>query len=372
MMKHFFLFTLLFCFGFWAKASSEFYEYNKTVRQAGMGGVYVFRDDDASSFLQNPAYTCFTEGVNWTIFNMNLGSNGYSIYDDIGDFKKIDGINSLKPYYGKEVYIGVGANTTLTLPCFGVSYWLNGAITLLATNPPFPRLEVSYINDQAFQMGGAFKLSDNTSVGATIRRITRLGGDQVFDADLLTNINTDKILDSFNNTGRAWAADVGIVTRLSKQAFNPTLSIAWKDVGRTRFLRTKGLEAPQSQSDNLTMGLTFNAGIPGFSVEGGLEYRHITDTESQLGKKLHMGLELGLPFFDVRAGFNQGYTTYGFGMDLFFFQLDAAMYSVETGAYPGQKEDERLQIGLSFEMGFDPDFKLTNYGGKKRKLKQRR
>ncbi|MFN7453397.1 MAG: hypothetical protein ACK5RO_01925, partial [Pseudobdellovibrionaceae bacterium] len=284
MMKKLWTLFFLVVWGSWQAADAEFYEYNKAVRQTGMGGVYVFRDDDASSFLQNPAYTCFTEGINWAIFNMNLGSNGYSIHDDIRDFKELNGIDSLRVYYGKEVYLGVGGHSTITLPCFGVSYWLNGTITLLATNPPFPRLEVSYINDQAFQMGGGLKLNENTSIGVTARRITRLGGDQVFNADLLTNINTDKILDSFNNTGRAWAADLGLVTRLSKQAFNPTLSLSWRDVGRTRFLRTKGLEAPEGQRDDLTLGLTFDTGIPGFSLAGGLEYRHIMDTDSQLGK----------------------------------------------------------------------------------------
>ena len=89
-------------------------------------------------------------------------------------------------------------------------------------------------------------------------------------------------------------------------------------------------------------------------------------------KKIHVGAEIQLGFMDVRAGFYQGYFGYRLGIDLWLLQLDAALYTVEKGIYAGQTPEQKLQVGLLFDMEFDPNFKLTETGGKRRKLKQRR
>lgn len=353
-------------------SAAELYEYNNTVRQKGMGGVYVFREDDAFSFLKNPAYTCYTSGINWTMFGFGLGSNGYSLLESLEDFEGIDGLESLDPFYGKRVYLELNANTTMTLPCFGVSYWYDVWLALSATNPTFPRLDVGYQKDEAFQIGGGVWLSEKLVLGLSLKRVTRLGGDQTFGADILNNITDDQILDSFQNTGRAWGLDMGLVYREKSKLFNPTVSLSWKDVGRTTFRKTAGAQAPAGQRENLTLAMTFEGSVPGFGVAGGLEYRHILNNDEQLGQKLHLGTEISIPLVDVRAGFSQGYTTYGLGIDLFLFQLDLAQYSVERGEYPGQTEDERLAFSLTMELGFDADFNLVDIGGGKRKLKRRR
>lgn len=352
--------------------AAELYEYNTSVRQKGMGGVYVFREDDAFSFLKNPAYTCYTSGINWTILGFGLGSNGYSLLESIEDFEGIDGLESLDPFYGKRVLLELNANTTMTLPCFGVSYWYDIWLALSATNPTFPRLDVGYQTDEAFQIGGGLWLNEKTVLGLSIKRITRLGGDQTFGADILNDISDEEILDSFQNKGRAWGLDLGLVYREKSKMFNPTVSLSWKDVGRTTFRKVAGAEAPAGQRENLTLAMTFEGSVPGFGVAGGLEYRHILNNDEQLGQKLHLGTEISIPLVDVRAGFSQGYTTYGLGMDLFLFQFDIAQYSVERGEYPGQTEDERLAFSLTMELGFDADFKLMDVGGAKRKLKKRR
>jgi hypothetical protein len=221
-------------------------------------------------------------------------------------------------------------------------------------------------------LGGGIWLNEKTVLGLSIKRMTRLGGDQTFGADILTNISDEEILDSFQNKGRAWGMDLGLVYREKSKMFNPTVSLSWKDVGRTTFRKTAGAAAPPGQRENLTLAMTFEASVPGFGVAGGLEYRHILNNDEQLGQKLHLGTEISIPLVDVRAGFSQGYTTYGIGMDLFLFQLDVAQYSVERGEYPGQTEDERLAFSLTMELGFDADFNLTDVGGRKRKFKKRR
>ena len=150
------------------------------------------------------------------------------------------------------------------------------------------------------------------------------------------------------------------------------VSLNWRDIGSTAFTKTKGNDSPNRQKDDLVLGMTFDGSVPLLGVAGGLEYRHITDNDEQIGKKIHLGAEVTLAMFDFRAGLYQGYYTYGFGMNLWLLQFDAALYSVERGIYPGQTEDRRFQASILIDLEFDPNFKLVSSDGKARKLKQRR
>ena len=154
---------------------------------------------------------------------------------------------------------------------------------------------------------------------------------------------------------------------------NPTLAFAWTDVGKTEFTKIGGVAAPPGIKDVQTASLTFDADsvLAGFAA--GIEYRHMSDSSEQFGKKIHVGAELDLPLLTLRGGFYQGYTTYGIALDFWLVQFDLASYTVETGAYPGQTGDGRVQVGLSMNLGFDPSFNLVQInGGSGRGVKKRR
>lgn len=161
--------------------------------------------------------------------------------------------------------------------------------------------------------------------------------------------------------------------RLEELPLNPTFGFSWTDVGKTEFTQIGGAAAPPGIQDVQTASLTFDADSLLAGISAGIEYRHINNASEQLGKKVHAGIELSLPFIDVRGGFYQGYTTYGIGMDFWLIQFDLASYTVEKGAYPGQTGDGRIQAGLSMNLGFDPSFNLIQIkGGSGRGVKKRR
>ena len=85
-----------------------------------------------------------------------------------------------------------------------------------------------------------------------------------------------------------------------------------------------------------------------------------------------MGTELSVGLFDLRAGVNQGYVTYGAAVDLWLFEVDAAVYATEQGTYGGQDRNDRYSVSLTFSMDFDQSFKMQDREGRKRRLKQRR
>lgn len=61
---------------------------------------------------------------------------------------------------------------------------------------------------------------------------------------------------------------------------------------------------------------------------------------------LSLGAEVDLfSVFAIRAGLNQGYATFGLGLDIFILELDAAIYSKELGEEVG----ERQQMGFVLE-----------------------
>lgn len=356
-----------------ARAGTDVFEPIYSIRQNGMGGVYAFNPSDASSFLYNPAYSCMTKGVNWTLLDVNAGSNALQIYQELQDaINNSTGLNRFSKLYGKKIWFGVGGNSTLTLPCFGFSVYDAGITTMLTHNPAFPNVEMSYLNDIGIKVGGALPIGPNLSVGLNGKKITRKGGTAKIGTALLTTINNSTLLDQFSNQGDGYGLDLGIVFRNESLPANPTISLAWQDVGSTGFIKSAGAEAPERQHDNVVFGITGEGEVPLLGFAAGLEYRHISESGMPIGKKIHLGLELSLLIFDIRVGFYQGYTSYGLGLDFWLLHFDAAYYSVERGAYAGQTPDQRILLGLNLELGFDPNFKLTDAGGKRRKLKQRR
>lgn len=373
------VFFFLLCFMMSSANAAEFYEPVQTVRQLGMGGVYVFHENDGAAFTQNPAYTCFTKGLNWALANAELSVGDLANYEFISDRvannTATPTLDNLSDYMGKAVYLRLGGYTSLSLPCFGsaLSYTTNAKFVV--QNPAYPHIDTFYMNDITLSIGGGIPLGENLAFGFDVKRTQRTGGPFSFGPDSISLLTSSTafqtMIDSVKNGGIGYGVDGGLVGRLN-MPFNPTASVAWKDMGSTAFTKTAGVDAPARQKDNLVMGLTFEQSLAVIGIAGGLEYRHVTDTGEQIGKKIHMGMEVSLANMDFRTGFYQGYTSYGAGIDFWLFRLEGALYSVEQGAYAGQTPEQRGQISLSVDLSFDPNFQLMDSGGRKRRLKQRR
>lgn len=354
--------------------ATEIVAFGETPRTTGMGGVHILSGDgsDANVLFWNPAGLSYISGIRFTFFNMNFGVNGLSNAQRLQDVGNQTGFAALDPFYGLPVWIGGFGYTAIAVPHIGFGVYDQAYAQFLLHNPAFPELQVTYINDYAYSLGGSLDFGP-VAVGAAVKRVVRAGGPVVIGADVLNSLDASTLENYFNNEGVGYGVDLGVMYR-APMPLSPTLSLAWTDVGKTNFYQTKGATPVPMADDNLTLGanISTHSFLGGFSA--GLEYRNITDANEQLGKKLFLGTEINLPLVDLRAGFYQGYPTYGVGLSLFLFQLDASLYTVETGAYPGQTPDQRIQIGISTTMSFDPNFNLSEIGsgGKKRKLKERR
>jgi len=361
--------------------AAEIYEPLESVRQLGMGGVYVFNEHDGASFMQNPGYSCFVKGLNWSLVGMEFGAgdlNNYEFLKTKYENNETPSMSNISDFMGKDVYAKVGAFSSITTPCFGTSGYYTGVAEFQVQNPAFPRLDTFYMTEYGFTIGGAIPLGQNLSLGLAAKRISRTGGPYSFGPDSLSALNgsdsaLQELVESVQNSGVGYGLDAGLVARADdNMPLHPMASLSWRDVGSTAFVKTKGTDAPERQKDNLILGLTFEQELPLIGIAGGVEYRHITDTDEQISKKIHMGLEASLAMIDWRVGLYQGYYSYGVGVNFWFMQLDAALYQMEKGIYAGQTPERRAQIGLLIDLEFDPNFKLVGSGGKRRSLKQRR
>lgn len=70
----------------------------------------------------------------------------------------------------------------------------------------------------------------------------------------------------------------------------------------------------------------------------------------QLINKLHVGAEYRLPVLSFQAGFNRGYPTIGFGIDVWVLRFNYAFFTNELTGSPGQQPDNYHLLGL--ELGW--------------------
>jgi hypothetical protein len=371
MVKFLFVFILAFFAGATVASAQELFEYNQSARALGMGGVRVIDETDSTMMYWNPANLSQIAGFRWDLVNVGVGTPSKDLIDFFNN-NAVSDFSSLSGYYGKNVSIRLNGNSTFAVPYFGLGGYGQASTSLVLHNPAYTNLNLAYFYDTAYAMGAAIPLGPTLYFGSNIKRVTRTGGSTIVGASTLANISNSSFLTNLQNTmtakGTAWGADVGLLWK-APVPMSPALSVSWIDVGKTTFTSTG--TAPERIDDNMMINFNTHADFAGFGYAAGLEYRHVMNQPVQIGKKLHMGLELSMPLVDLRTGFYQGYTTYGLGIDLWVFKLDAAMYTVEKGVYPGQSPDNRYEVSLKLQLGFDPSFALMQVGSKRR-LKQRR
>lgn len=350
--------------------AAEVAETHRSVRSAGMGGLYMSIVDDADAIFVNPAAMGKTSGFNWQVVNLEGGVNGLDVYND---FRKIDASNvaSFNDYFGKEIWFRLGGKAAFTLPYFGLGVYSDSQTGLELHNPAFPQFDTTFLSDYGIVVGGAFPIGPTSYGGLTFKRISRWGGQKDIDLGVIAGGDADAIADQFQNKGNAYGIDASVLTTLPVP-LSPTVSLAWQDIGSTAFTKSAGTDAPPRIHDNLSLGVSTSLDLPGLDWVAGFEYRHITESEYPFGQKLHFGTEFSLPMIDIRGGINQGYAAYGVGLNLLFLRFDVASYTEEMGAYPGQTPQNRVELGLSLDLAFDADFRLVGADGKRRKLKQRR
>lgn len=350
-------------------------EGSRSVRSLGMGGVMIPFVHGAEAIFYNPAALGTSPTLDIRLLDLTVGANTFTVEN----LKEIQDIDANDPstynrFFGKKIWAQTTGKVAVSLPYLAVGYLNDAEVTTELHNPAFPAFNTYFRNDEAFYLGGAFAIGPDSYVGMSVKRINRWGGiTQDLGVSTIANANNlQDIGDNFQNKGQGYGMDLAVMTEIQAPLLKPKLALVWQDIGSTSFNKTAGVDAPPHIEQNLSFGAGLGMDLPGLDWSIGAEMRHLLEPDIDIGKKIHVGTEVSLPLIDLRAGYNQGYFTYGAGVNFLIFQIDAVSYTEELGSYPGQTGDSRYMVSLSFDLSFDANFKFTDNNGKKRKLKQRR
>jgi hypothetical protein len=339
--------------------ATEFFEVHTNARALGLGGAYSALVDDAESLWYNPAGIARNGGLYWTIADPKVGAsdiaNAYTAFTELQDPATF--ANALNGLYGEPVWLGGSAKSSFIMPYFAVAYFYDVDGSFLAENPVSPTFTTNYITDTGVALGTGFSIGSILQMGFATKYVTRTGDRVDWGAQTIADIiagtsSPDLIFDTLSATkGTGYAFDMGLNLTIPLPV-QPTISFVWKNIGNTKYRAGIGEDTPPTDYSDMSVGasMLFDAWIVHFVPV--LEVKHIEDG-GQIGQKLHMGVELGLPFIDLRAGLHQGYYTAGLGLDLGILKIDAATWGVELGGYPGQYESRRYMVQATLSLGFD-------------------
>jgi hypothetical protein len=355
--------------------ASAFKEYWTSARAMGMGNAYSSVVSDADAIFYNPAALARNTGFNWTALDPRVGADRFDVVSEFQNFQDTDDIaDYIKNHYGEQYWATGGMKSALTFPYFGMAAFATSEVSMFPTNPANPVIEIDYYADYGFALAGAFDVVPGVfSIGATGKRITRVGTSYPIGGSVLADLDPEEIEEELKNRGSGYALDAGLLIT-APTPVKPSLAVVYKNIGYTTFSHEGGLRAPARMDPELSVSGSLKIDAALIEITPAFEYKYINEKNAQLGKKLHLGLEVSLPLIDIRAGLHQGYYTAGAAFDLGVLRIDAATYGVELGEYPGQHEDRRYMAQITFDIGFDvgsfsgKDSKT----GKRTRLKQRR
>ena len=255
---------------------------------------------------------------------------------------------------------------------FGVGFYSSNYILESFNNPPFPTFKATFISDYGYFIAGAVPIGPKASFGFSGRHVKRWGGTKDIPVtDLVGSTDRTVLENNFQDKGSGNAIDLSAMVTLPFK-LDTTVAAVWKDLGRTTFSQTAGTQAPPSQAENLMFGVSVQHDVSIANFTHAIEYKFVTTPNEDFSKKIHLGTEASFGLIDLRAGLNQGYLTYGAGIDLWFIEADAAFYTSELADAAGQLKNDREVYSLTLRLDFDQSFKLKDMDGRKRRLKQRR
>jgi hypothetical protein len=350
-----------------------------SARALGMGNAHIAVVNNSDAIFYNPAGLAKMSGFQWAILDPGLATNSIDSYQDYLDIASdsSDVSQILNDLYGNQVTLYSGAKSLLSFGGFAFGAYGVVDANFAVNNPVYPNIETAYRVDFGFVAGTGFEvIPDLFHIGFQARRVSRQGGNVPIGVSTLATLNSEFIQNELSRSGIGYAFDWGATLTLPG-SLKPTIAFTWRDMGDTSFEPTAAdVIAPQPVQQEQIIGVGLNYESLLMDIRPAIDFRFLNRSDIQLGNKLNMGVELSWPVVDVRGGFQQGYLSYGVGFDLWAMRMDVASYGVELGEFPGQLEDRRYMVQVSFDFGIDPGsfsfFKLSRPSVKNHSRKQRR
>jgi len=328
-----------------------------------LGDAYTARADDEYTLFYNPAALARNSGLEVSPLNPQIGvTNALDEMDRFNDFPSSDAAAITDRIIGFPVYLQAGVFPGLKMASFGFNLFAQTRTSLLLQNSTHPQLDLDYRVDRGFVAGFAFNLGGSkssgmrTSLGISLKHSQREGVSGTFDlfgTELLNKIQSGvESVDDIRNAlgwseGKAWGVDIGFEQGWKSNFSELTWGASVLDVGDTRFRKTSGTADIPIQEMFVNAGVNFKQdfGIVAYSLSADI---HPINSYLPFSRKLHLGLELDLPFVSLLGGISEGYISYGFEARFWPIKIIAGFYSSELGVELKEFEGKRgvFQLNL--------------------------
>jgi hypothetical protein len=358
------------------------------IRNLGMGNTGIGLSFDENALFYNPAGLVGVDKilVGFPILN-EVSDDSVKIVKEIRELvedKNTSGIAAL--LMGKRVHYRLLVDLNLILPfgelmTFGMARGLETQFDLGVRNPVSIEIDFGFRLDSFTNLGFGMPVARGRwLVGAGVESVERcdIPLRTTTIGTILTNTDLETIYGKceLNNLKRAQTFNFGFQRRLeTASAMKMIWGMSAYNVGGLKFNRSDNETNPNPSDQNLELstGLSWQPSWGPVRMLYAIDLRDLTmkhadDTYCQsnkgtdcIWKRLHIGTEFGFfpidsgaSTFAVRAGFNQGYFTYGFEFNPFilfrFLNIQYAVYKTETGDQIGDRPDKRkvLQINFGF------------------------
>lgn len=346
-----------------------------------MGDAYTAIAEDEYTLFYNPAALGRNAGLSFTPINPSIGAT--NALDDLNrfeDFPSRDTAAISDRVLGYPMYLQLGAFPNLKFGPFGFSAFIQNSTSMVLRNRVHPILDLDYRYDRGFILGyaysigkggkktplgfgrkftkkGQYSTGHRTSFGVAFKKINREGLDEsyhLFGTELINVINSgdsDSFLDIRRGLGYSKGTGLGYDVGVEHVYGMPNSELSFGgsilDIGGTRFKRIDGNADIPVQEMIVNIGSAFRQKFTGFHYTLSLDL-HPVNHYIDFGRKIHVGLEVGIPVVTAVAGWNGGYFSYGVELDLWPMKIIAGFYGVELGTSYKEEEGDRALIYLSF------------------------
>ena len=353
--------------------ATELYDRYTSVRALGMGNSFMPVADGIDALFYNPAGLASTGGITITPVKLKVGADDVTSLAKASDFNS-DFSGTLRSFYGQVVSVTASETAGVAIPGFAVAGYDSANVTADLSNPALPNFRVNAINDTGVAAGFGLNLGPFLKWGVVGKKIYRFGGSMDLPVSAIASLNDTLIKQQLENYGVGTALDSGVSLSFPSPV-KPTFSFVWRDIGDTSFVLNRGVAQLPTDKSEMAAAFGLEVSLPLLKIMPTVEYRYLTNSDIQIGKKINGGIEVQLPGLSLRGGLHQGYYTAGAGLNLGLMRLDLATYGVELGQYAGQHEDRRYVLELTIDFGFDfstGSFMGINLSNDRGRLKERR
>ncbi len=336
-------------------ATAEEYPYiYKGIRPMGMGGAFVAVSNDGNALFYNPAGLTDVQERKVTLLplEVQVSEGGIDAYRDAADvdWENMQEVASfLRDYIGEPNHASVTIFPYMEKPNLAFGFFGTVKANFMARDYQYPKLKVNSVADAGVALGYAHAVNDELSIGANGKFVMRKSLNRTYTLPEITSGDFDDRLEDDAEDGSGVLIDLGALYRFGE--ISVSNSRLRPQVGMTV---SNLLGSDMGDAEDLPVHVDLGFALRSDAVTIAFDYVDLLenfDQDSDIPKRIRVGAEYVYnQKFAFRAGFYQGYPTFGFGLIGNKIQLDLLSYAEEVGTYSGQRDDRRY--AFRFALGF--------------------